>query len=171
MKSKKALFLDRDGVINIDYGYVYHQDKFQFVDGIFQFALEFQKRGYAIFVITNQSGIARGYYSEDDFLEVTKYMEEQFRERGVEITKTYHCPCHPKFSDECLCRKPDPYMLVKAKDEFGVDLKESFFIGDKESDMKAGERAGVESYLFLDGGEEKNSFEYILEKTLGIRTK
>jgi D-glycero-D-manno-heptose 1,7-bisphosphate phosphatase len=146
--TNKALFLDRDGVINIDHGYVYKIEDFEFVEGIFQFAKEFYSRGFQVFVVTNQSGIARGYYSEDDFRKISDFVESKFLQNGVKISKTYHCPCHPDYSEECECRKPKPTMLLQAKDEFGVDLSQSLFVGDNESDIEAGKRAGV-SYNYL----------------------
>jgi D-glycero-D-manno-heptose 1,7-bisphosphate phosphatase len=153
--TNKALFLDRDGVINIDHGYVHKRDEFQFVDGIFEFASEFYRRGYQIFVVTNQSGIARGYYSEDDFRDITKFMESKFQRAGVKIEKTYHCPCHPKFSEVCECRKPKPTMLLQARDEFRIELSQSLFVGDNITDIEAGESAGVGyNYLFSQNGKD-----------------
>jgi D-glycero-D-manno-heptose 1,7-bisphosphate phosphatase len=152
--------LDRDGVINIDDGYVYKIDEFKFISGIFDFALKFRKAGYKIFVITNQSGIARGYYTVEDFRKVTSFMEKEFLKRGVTISKTYFCPCLPP--EECLCRKPNPYMLLQARDEFQIDLENSIFVGDKSSDIEAGNRAGVKSFLFKNSSD----FEFILDNSL-----
>ena len=157
---KKALFLDRDGVINIDYGYVFEKHNFHFVDGIFDFVKEFYEKGFQIFVITNQSGIAREYYGEKQFLEISKYMLVEFQKNGVEITKIYHCPCHQNYSEICECRKPKPTMLLQAKLEFGIDLESSIFVGDNQTDMEAGKSAGIEkNYLF---NPEKMSFKKIL---------
>ncbi len=140
----KALFLDRDGVVNIDYGYVHTPEKFQFIDGIFEFILHFQNRNYLIFVITNQSGIERGYYSEEDFFKVTKFMESEFQKRGIIIAKIYHCPCL-----QCDCRKPNPKMILDAKREFGLELSKSILVGDKITDIEAGQRAGVEKNFLI----------------------
>ena len=140
----KALFLDRDGVINIDYGYVHTPEKFQFVDGIFEFIHYFQSRNYLIFVITNQSGIERGYYSQEDFFRVTRFMESEFQKRGIAITKIYYCPCL-----QCDCRKPNPKMILEAKKEFGIELSQSILVGDKITDIEAGKSAGVgQNFLF-----------------------
>lgn len=147
--TKKALFLDRDGVINIDLGYVYREDDFHFTDGIFDFVKEFHNRGFHIFVVTNQSGIARGYYSEDQFLAITQFMKDEFLKNGISISKVYHCPCHPNFSSSCECRKPKPTMLLNAKNEFQIDLSQSLFVGDSLSDIEAGERAGVGKNFLL----------------------
>jgi len=166
---KRALFLDRDGVINIDYGYVFEKDKFHFVDGIFDFIKEFQNRDFPIFIITNQSGIARGYYGENEFLEISKYMLKKFQENGIEITKIYHCPCHQDYSKICECRKPKPTMLLKAESEFNIDLKNSIFIGDNLTDIEAGNRAGIKfNYLF---NLENMNFDNILNNYLEKVTK
>ena len=150
---QKALFLDRDGVINIEKEYLYRQEDFEFIDGIFDLCRHYQKLGYLIFIVTNQSGIARGFYSEEDFAKLTAWMLGEFAKRGVKITKVYHCPHHPKLSGECSCRKPKPGMLLDAAKEFDIDLKNSIIIGDKERDIEAGLNAGLkESYLFDESG-------------------
>jgi D-glycero-D-manno-heptose 1,7-bisphosphate phosphatase len=160
---RKALFLDRDGVINKDFGYVYKKSEFEFVDGIFEFVKLFYEKGFHIFIITNQSGIARGFYSEQDFQAIKKYVEVEFWRNGVEISKTYHCSCHPSFTKEpCLCRKPRPDMLLQAQKEFNIDFSNSFFIGDSETDFQAGQSAGVQTYLFSEHNEER-SFQKILD--------
>jgi len=156
--SKKALFLDRDGVINVEKEYLYKQEDFEFIDGIFELCKHYQKQGYLIFVVTNQSGIARGYYSEADFLKLTAWMLGEFEKRDIKIAKVYHCPHHPKLSGECSCRKPKPGMLLDAAREFDVDLANSIIIGDKERDIEAGLNAGLrESYLFDESGGVKES--------------
>ena len=142
MNSKtKAVFLDRDGVINIDKSYVYKIEEFEFVDGIFDSLKEYQKDGYLLVIVTNQSGIGRGYYTEDDFQKLTSYMLDELKKEDIDIAKVYHCNHSPE--EGCECRKPSPGMLLKAKDEFNIDMKNSIMIGDKESDMEAGRRAGV----------------------------
>ena len=152
MNSKtKAVFLDRDGVINIDKSYVYKIEDFEFVDGVFEVLKEFLKRGYKLFIVTNQSGIGRGYYSEDDFFKLTSYMLDKLKEEGIEITKVYHCPHSPELN--CECRKPKPMMLLRAKDEFDIDMANSIMIGDKKSDMEAGKNAKVGKTIFI--GEKK----------------
>ena len=146
---KKALFLDRDGVINIEKDYLYKIEDFEFIDGIFELCKHYQELGYLIFVVTNQSGIARGYYSEKDFNTLTTWMIEEFLRNGIHISKVYFCPHHPDISGECSCRKPNPGMLLKAKEEFDLDMVHSIIIGDKERDIEAGINAGLnETYLF-----------------------
>jgi len=154
----KALFLDRDGVINIEKNYLYKIDDFEFIDGIFELCKHFQELGYLIFVVTNQSGIARKYYSEDDFLKLTKWMLTAFKEHGIDIMKVYFCPHHPEISGECHCRKPNPGMILDAAKEFDVDLSQSLLVGDKERDIEAGLNAGIKfSYLFDPTGDTKES--------------
>jgi len=146
---EKALFLDRDGVINVDYDYVHKPHNFDFIDGIFELCKHYQNLGFMIFVITNQSGISRGFYSEEDFAHLSEWMVDEFAKNGVKITKVYHCPHHPDISGECSCRKPHAGMLLDAQKEFNIDLQNSVLVGDKERDIEAGLGAGLkETYLF-----------------------
>ena len=146
---KKALFLDRDGVINVEKEYLYKQEDFEFVEGIFELCRYFQVKGYLIFVVTNQSGIARGFYSEEDFDTLSQWMLEAFEKEGITLSHIYHCPHHPKISGACTCRKPKPGMLLQAKEAYGIDMEHSIMIGDKERDIEAGLNAGLHvSYLF-----------------------
>jgi len=154
----KALFLDRDGVVNIELNYLYKVDDFKFIDGIFELCRHYQDLGYIIIVVTNQSGIARGYYNEEDFKKLSAWMLEEFVKEGIEIKKVYHCPHHPDISGECDCRKPKPGMILQAKKEFDIDLKSSILIGDKERDIEAALEAGIyENYLFDEEGSHKKS--------------
>ena len=145
---KKALFLDRDGVINEDAGYVYRREDFVFKDGIFAALRGFAKAGYALVVVTNQSGIGRGYYTLEQFDELCRFMLGEFEKEGVKIEKIYFCPHAPEA--DCLCRKPKPGMLLKAASELNIDLARSIMIGDKDSDVQAGQSAGVGVNLKLD---------------------
>ena len=145
----KALFLDRDGVINADRGYVYRACDFEFKSGIFELCALFLQKGYEIFVVTNQSGIARGFYSEKDFEILSEFMLAEFAKRGVKIAKIYHCP----HLEGCECRKPKPGMILRARAEFGVNLSESVLIGDNLTDMQAGANAGIRT-LCLVGSDE-----------------
>lgn len=145
----KALFLDRDGVVNVEINYLYKIKDFEFIDGIFELCRHYQNLGYVIFIVTNQSGIARGYYSESDFLFLTSWMIKEFAKHGIEIKKVYFCPHHPDISIACNCRKPEPGMILNAKREFDVDLNNSILVGDKESDIEAAIAAGISmTYLF-----------------------
>jgi len=143
-----ALFLDRDGVINIDHGYVYKKENFEFVKGIFELCRTAKRLGYLIFVITNQAGIGRDYYTEQDFLNLTDWMCGVFSDKGVDIDNVYFCPFHPEYGVgqykvDSLYRKPGPGMILQAAEEFGVDLARSVLVGDKETDIQAGIAAGV----------------------------
>ncbi len=146
---QKALFLDRDGVINVEVNYLHKIEEFIFIDGIFELCKYYQDLGYIIVVVTNQSGIARGYYTEYDFNKLTTWMIAEFAKKDIEIKKVYYCPHHPDFSSTCSCRKPKPGMLLEAKKEFDIDMKNSVMIGDKERDIEAALNAGlIETYLF-----------------------
>lgn len=145
---RKALFLDRDGVINIDHGHVFEKEKFEFVDGIFDLCKQAQERGYLLIVVTNQAGIAKGFYSEEQFLELTKWMENEFQKRGIKITKTFYCPFHSeakieKYRQDSFDRKPNPGMILRAIKEFNLDPKKSVMIGDRETDIEAADAAKI----------------------------
>ncbi|MBM7609069.1 D-glycero-D-manno-heptose 1,7-bisphosphate phosphatase [Lysinibacillus composti] len=150
----RALFLDRDGVINIEKNYVHKIEEFEFIDGIFELTKSFQEKGYLIIVITNQAGIGRGYYSEEDFHILNDWMMEQFKQRGINITEVYYCPYHPthgigEYKKDSYDRKPNPGMILKARDKYNINLGESFLIGDKESDIQAGKNAGIENTVLF----------------------
>lgn len=152
----KALFLDRDGIINLDHGYVYQQQDFQFTDGIFELCQYATQLGYLLIVITNQSGIARGKYTEADFTSLTEWMKIQFKQHQCRITDVFYCPHHPtkgigEYLKACECRKPEPGMILKAAATHDIDLSESIFIGDKVSDMQAAESAGIVTRILLTG--------------------
>ncbi|MBQ8750301.1 MAG: HAD family hydrolase [Alphaproteobacteria bacterium] len=140
----KALFLDRDGTINIDYGYVYQPEKFDFIDGIFELCKKAQDKGYLIIVITNQSGIARGYYTDNDFHILNKYMVDEFAKHNITITDVFYCP-----DLEGERRKPNCKMFIEAKEKYNIDMSLSISLGDKERDVEAGKKAGVgKNFLF-----------------------
>jgi len=146
---KKALFLDRDGVVNVEKDYLYKIEDFEFIDGIFELCRYYQNLGYIIIVVTNQSGIAREYYTEINFSKLTSWMINKFLSKGIRIEEVYYCPHHEKISGECNCRKPNPGMLLEAAQKYDIDLKNSIIIGDKERDIEAGLNAGLkETYLF-----------------------
>ena len=117
----RALFLDRDGVINIEKEYLYKIEDFEFIDGVFSTCWHFQDQGYLMIIITNQAGIARGKYSKNDFVKLTQWMLQKFTSQGISISKVYHCPHHPDFSGTCDCRKPNPGMICQAQKEFNLD--------------------------------------------------
>ena len=149
-----ALFLDRDGVINQDSGYTHRVDDFVFLPGVFELCRHARAAGWRIFVVTNQAGIGRGLYTEKDFLDLTQWMLTQFEAAGAPIDKVYFCPYHAEagvgeFRRESAFRKPNPGMILQARDEFSLDLAASVLVGDKPSDILAGQRAGVGTNLLL----------------------
>ena len=150
---KSALFLDRDGVINIDYGYVHTKDKFVFNDGIFKLVNKANSHGYLVIVVTNQAGIAKGLYSENDFNFLTKWMSEQFLLKNGKIEKTYFCPFHvnaviDRYKKDSFDRKPSPGMIYKACKEFNIDPTKSLLVGDKMSDIEAGIAANIGKSIY-----------------------
>jgi len=152
--NKPALFLDRDGVINLDHGYVHTPENFEFVDGIFEMVAAANRAGYLVVVVTNQAGIGRGYYSESQFHALTNWMKTKFAEHGGKIDAVYFCPHHPTegsgiYRQECDCRKPAPGMIFAAMRKFDIDLNKSILIGDKMKDIQAANAAGIEQVFML----------------------
>lgn len=150
----RALFLDRDGVINFDHGYVYRPESFEFVDGIFELVAAAKEAGYLVVVVTNQAGIGRGYYTEAEFHSLMDWVCEQFSARQGRIDAIYFCPDHPvhgvgKYARESNFRKPAPGMILQAADELNIDVMNSILVGDKKSDAEAGHAAGVGKLLYL----------------------
>lgn len=151
---QRALFLDRDGIINHDSGYVFRIEEFVFIDGIFELCRAAVNYGYLLIVVTNQAGIARGYYSEEDFSRLTEWMCHRFEEQRAPITRVFYCPSHPEhgkgnYLTESFDRKPNPGMLLRAAEELQISLVDSAMLGDKESDMEAARRAGLELRILL----------------------
>ena len=151
-----ALFLDRDGVINVDHGYVHRAQDFDFLPGIFELARAARTLGLRLVVVTNQAGIGRGLYGEADFERLTAWMCERFADEGAPIDAVYHCPTHPTagigaYRVDSPRRKPNPGMILEARDALGLDLDASILLGDKPSDVEAGLAAGVGLNLWLAG--------------------
>jgi len=168
--SKKALFLDRDGVINYDYGYVHTKEKFDFVAGVFKTLLHAQNKGYLIIIITNQSGIGRGMYSLDKFMKLNNWMIEEFEKNKIKVNKVLFCPHSP--SQKCLCRKPLPKLFLEAKEKFQIDMEKSWAIGDKETDIKAANSAGVLNTVLLNNNQKarpnKSQAKYVVESIVSL---
>lgn len=164
MKTGKALFLDRDGVINEDLGYTHKVADFNFRYGIFDLCRLVQDYGYFLIVITNQAGIGRGLYSEKDFLILTEWMIEQFKQQDIKITAVEFCPFHPEhgvgpYKSESYRRKPNPGMILDACRKYEIDPRQSIMIGDKVSDMVAAVNARVKDYFLLKKSNiNKNSY-------------
>jgi len=145
----KALFLDRDGVVNVEKNYLYKIDDFELMDGIVDVCRFYEDQGYIIIIVTNQSGISRGFYTEDDFKHLSEWMIEHFKSLGITITHIYHCPHHESIDGACECRKPEPGMFLEAQKDFDIDMKNSVMIGDNERDIQAAIRAGVTTNILL----------------------
>ena len=150
----RALFLDRDGVINVDRGYVGGRENFEFLDGVFPLGRQARALGVELIVVTNQSGIARGLYTEEDFAALTSWMTDRFRAEGAPLAAVHHCPHHPTegigdLHRECTCRKPAPGLVLGAARTRNLDLAASAMLGDKPTDMDCARRAGVGLRLFL----------------------
>ena len=146
----KTIFLDRDGVINKEVNYLHKITDFKFIKGIFEACQNFQQNNYQIIIVTNQSGIARGFYSEDDYLKVTDWMLRQFIKKDIYILDVFHCPHSPNHN--CKCRKPNPGMIIDAFEKHNIDLKQSWMIGDKEADIMAANAAGISKTILVRSG-------------------
>jgi D-glycero-D-manno-heptose 1,7-bisphosphate phosphatase len=152
----RAVFLDRDGVINEDEGYTHTPDAFRFVPGAPGAVGWLNRQGWLAIVVTNQSGIGRGYYSEAEFVGFTRWIEARLADAGAHLDATYYCPHHPSDAEgayriRCACRKPEPGMLKAALADFGLDPRRCLMVGDKQSDMEAASACGVPSLLYTGG--------------------
>ena len=143
----KALFLDRDGIVNVDHGYVSKIEDFEFTKGIFDLVKLFSDAGYLIFIVTNQSGIGRGYYSEDDLSVLSDWVMEEFRKKELKIENIYHCPHSPE--EKCSCRKPETGMIDEILKKYAIDLEHSWMIGDKQSDIDLARNARIGSSIAI----------------------
>lgn len=141
----KAIFLDRDGTINVDYGYVYKTESLEFLPGAIEALRIFQELGYLLIVITNQSGIGRGYFTLEDAELFNQTMAQQLKEQGVTLNDFFTCPHSPE--EQCECRKPSPFMVMEAIRKYDINSSESYMFGDKKSDVECGERSHVKSFL------------------------
>lgn len=143
---RKAVFFDRDGTINVNYGYVYKKEQLEFVDGIPEIIKDYNEKGILVVVVSNQAGIARGLYTEREMHDFNNYMNQQLQDiYGAHIDKFYFCPHHPEFTGKCDCRKPSSGMFFRAAKELDIDLKNSVMYGDKESDIIAAKKAGIKT--------------------------
>ena len=152
---RRGLILDRDGVINEDTGYLHRIEECRFVDGIFEMVAAFQARGFVTVIASNQSGIGRGLYSESDFAHFMTWMRWEFARRKVPVAAVYHCPDHPTEGIGPYCRanpwrKPGPGMLQQAAWDLDLDLRKSWTVGDRASDVEAGRAAGVGTIVQYD---------------------
>ncbi len=153
LERKPAVFLDRDGVLNIDHGYVHSPEEFEWVPGAREAIKRMNAHGYHVFVVTNQAGIAHGYYEEEAVQKLHAWMTRELKAVGARVDEYFYCPHHPDavlemFRVECSCRKPRAGMLHQALERWSVDLERSFLIGDKTSDLQAADEVSVPGYLF-----------------------
>ena len=146
----KTIFLDRDGVINKEVKYLFRIADFEFIEGVFDACLYFHNLDYKIIIISNQSGIARGYYNENDYQRLTEWMLNQFNNKGIPILDILYCPHGPE--SKCNCRKPKPGMLIEAKYKYNISMDDSWMIGDKESDIEAANLAGITNTILVRSG-------------------
>lgn len=145
LPKKRAIFIDRDGTINVDHGYTYRIEDFHFLPKAIEGLKMLAKLDYKLIIITNQSGIGRGLYTHKQFEEVTQHMLKELTQHHLHIDKVYHCPHHP--DEKCTCRKPEIGMLKQAEKDFNLDLRHCFMIGDLDKDIEAGKRAGCKTIL------------------------
>lgn len=159
----RAIFFDRDGVLNEEVGYLFEREKYRRVGGAAEAVKFFNDRNYLVIVVTNQSGIARGFYTEDDVKNLHNFMREDFKKSGAKIDAFYYCPHHPEGTIErykkiCNCRKPEPGMILRACKDFEINPAQSFLIGDSERDIESGKRAGLQKNFLFPGG---NLYEFV----------
>ncbi len=155
---RKALFLDRDGIINVNHGHVCTIERTDWIPGCFELCRGAEAAGYLSVVVTNQAGIARGLYDEAQYLAFTRWIHAEFASRGAPLLATYHCPHHPTagstpLTRECECRKPGPGMFLQALADFDIEPGASLMIGDKASDLQGAAAAGIQRGALFTGDE------------------
>jgi D-glycero-D-manno-heptose 1,7-bisphosphate phosphatase len=149
-----ALFLDRDGVINIDYGHVYRKENFDFIDNIFDLVSYAKSKNFLVVIVTNQAGIAKGFYTEKEFKTLMSWVSKQFELNNGKIDKTYFCPFHKdgivkKYAKDSIYRKPQPGMIIKACKDLNIDPQKSLLVGDKISDIEAGNSSLIAKSIYF----------------------
>ena len=154
--SQPAVFFDRDGVLNHDDGYVHRPDQVRWIDGAAQAVRAVNQAGYYAFVVTNQAGVARGYYTEADVRALHAWMSNELAQHGAHIDEYAYCPYHvegtvPAYAKTSPHRKPEPGMILDLAEKWSVDMSRSLLLGDKQTDIAAAEAAGIPGYLFQTG--------------------
>ena len=165
----KAIFFDRDGVLNVDVIDLHELEKFQWIDGAVDAIKLCNERGFLVVVITNQSGIARGIFTEDDVKKIHSHMQTELEKVGAHIDAFYYCPHHPNgtvepYAKVCDCRKPKPGLILRACKEMNIDPAKSVMIGDKPRDIESGKNAGVTSSILFEGGNLYDAIKKFLDK-------
>lgn len=163
-----AIFLDRDGTINIDHGYVHEISHFQFIDGVIEACCKLKAMGFALVLVTNQSGIAHGKFSEEKFMHLTEWMDWCLVNRNVDFDGIYFCPHHPEalipqYRQACNCRKPQPGLLVQALHDLNIDMQASYVVGDRIEDLQAGIGASVGTKVLVRTGKSIKKNEKIAD--------
>lgn len=153
---RRAAFFDRDGVLNEDIGFAHRPDQITWMPGAREAVKRLNDAGFLVFVVTNQAGVARGLYSEEHVRTLHRWMQQELHAVGAHVDAFYHCPHHPEHGEppyrtDCACRKPEPGMLLQAMAEWPVEPKGSFLIGDRDTDLQAAQRAGIEGTLYRGG--------------------
>jgi D-glycero-D-manno-heptose 1,7-bisphosphate phosphatase len=156
---RRAAFIDRDGVINRELHHVHRVEDFHVLPGVVEGLRMLAASGYALVVVTNQGGIAKGLYTPEQYESLTAHMRQWFQGQGVEFDGVYHCPHHPggtvaQWAVACTCRKPEPGMMLRAADDLGLDLERSVMVGDRVSDVEAARRAGVGRLVLVESGHD-----------------
>ena len=158
-EKKKAIFLDRDGVINKEVSYLSNPNDFEFIEGSIEALKILKQKGFLIIIITNQAGIARGFFTEETLEAIHSKMIRILKQNNIELDDIYYCPHHPEFNGPCDCRKPNTGMLLKAQLEYNIDLTNSYIVGDTLNDIQTGKAARCKTVLVLTGygnEEQKN---------------
>lgn len=156
----KAIFLDRDGTINVEKHYLYRKEDFEFIEGVPQALRSFREKGYLLILVTNQSGIARGYYSISEMEKLHKYMQKELMKHNAQFDDIFYCPHHPEaivreYRVDCDCRKPKAGMFERAMKKYQIDMHSSYAIGDRERDLIPAERLGARGILLSEGVNER----------------
>lgn len=153
---RKTVFLDRDGTINVEKNYLYRPEDFEFIDKAPEAIAMLKENGYQVIVITNQAGVARGYYTEEDVRRLHEFINKELEKWNTKIDAFYYCPHHPtagigKYLSDCECRKPKTGMLQRASQDFQVDIEKSWMVGDNRGDIEAGNAFGLKTILVRTG--------------------
>ena len=153
---RPAVFLDRDGVLNVDHHYVHQPERFEWIPGAMEAVRWLNQQGYLVIVVTNQSGVARGYFPESSVHDLHAWVDRQLASQEAHVDAYYYCPHHPEgsvpeYTKTCNCRKPAPGMILQALSEWSVDISRSYLVGDSPRDVEAAESAGIRGYLFTGG--------------------
>lgn len=146
----KAAFFDRDGTINVEVNYLHKIEDFRFIEGIPELIKKYNDGGYIVIVVTNQAGIARGYYTENEMHKLHRHINRELEKIGAHINAFYFCPHHPDITGPCKCRKPETGMLEQAIKDFDIDVSQSVLYGDKPWDIEAGERCKIKTIICVE---------------------